>query len=89
VDAPKSGENGAPRSQDQVEHERVMGEVSDVLLNLEHSLERARKALRVVAKADSEPNVRLALAQAVKDLERTRRQLMQDAYFGNDVLRLM
>ena len=89
MSAPQPDENSTQRSQQQADHERVMGEVSDVLLNLEHSLERARKALRIVSKSGSEPNVELALAQAVKDLDRLRKRLMQDTYFSGDALRLM
>lgn len=77
------------RAPDQVAHERAMGEVSDVLLNVEHSLTRAKKALKVVAKAGSEPNVELALTDAVKDLEKLRKRLLQDTYFAGDAIRLL
>jgi hypothetical protein len=66
-----------------------MGEVSDVLLNLEHSLTRTKKALKTVAKTGSEPNVELALTAAIKDLERLRKRLMQDTYFAGDALRMI
>lgn len=89
MSAPQSDENGTQRSQQQADHELVMGEVSDVLLNLEHGLDRTRKALKTVRKSGSEQNVELALAQAVKDLDRLRKRLMQDTYFGGDTLRLM
>jgi hypothetical protein len=85
VSAPQSDEGAAQ----QAEHERVMGEVSDVLLNLEHALDRTRKALRVASKSGAEPNVELALGQAAKDLDALRKRLMQDTYFGGDVLRLL
>ncbi len=78
-----------PRLDQQVAHERSMGEVSDVLLNLEHSLARAKKALKAVAKTGSEPNVELALTQAVRDLDCLRKRLMQDTYFAGDALRLI
>lgn len=77
------------RSQDQVAHERAMGEVSDVLLNVEHSLTRAKKALKVVAKVGGEPNVELALSDAVRDLEKLRKRLLQDTYFAGDAIRLL
>lgn len=77
------------RSADQVGHERAMGEVSDVLLNLEHAVARAKKALKVVAKGGAEPNLELALAESVKDLERVRKRLMQDTYFAGDAIRLI
>lgn len=88
MSAPQSDKDATQRSQ-QVEHERVMGEVSDVLLNLEHTLDRTRKALKVASRSGTEPNVELALSQAVKDLDRLRKRLMQDTYFGGDVLRLL
>lgn len=82
-------QTGMARTQDQVNHERAMGEVSDVLLNLEHTLNRTRKALKVVTKAGTDTNAELALAAAVKDLERLRKRLMQDTYFAGDTLRLI
>lgn len=77
------------RSAEQVAHERAMGEVSDVLLNVEHALTRAKKAAKVVGKAGGEPNVELALADAVRDLEKLRKRLLQDTYFAGDALRLV
>jgi len=77
------------RSHAQIDHERAMGEVSDVLLNLEHSLARTKKALKAVAKSGGEPNVELALGDAIKDLERLRKRLMQDTYFAGDGLRMI
>lgn len=82
-------QTGMARTQDQVNHERAMGEVSDVLLNREHTLNRTRKALKVVTKAGTDTNAELALAAAVKDLERLRKRLMQDTYFAGDTLRLI
>lgn len=88
MSSPQPG-TGMVRSEDQVAHERSMGEVSDVLLNLEHTLTRTKKALKAVAKTGSEPNVELALKQAVTDLERLRKRLMQDTYFAGDALRML
>jgi hypothetical protein len=39
------------RSPQQVAHENALGEISDVLLNLEHTTARAKKALIRVRKA--------------------------------------
>ena len=89
MSAQQSDEAATQQSQQQVVHERIMGEVSDVLLNLEHALDRTRKALKVASKSGAEPNVEHALDQAVKDLDRLRKRLMQDAYFSGDVLRLL
>jgi predicted O-methyltransferase YrrM len=76
-------------STDQVPRERAAGEVSDVLLNLEHTLARAKKAHKIVAKDGVDTNVELALADAIKDLERVRKRLQQDTYFAGDSLRLL
>lgn len=77
------------RSAEQAAHERAMGEVSDVLLNLEHAVARAKRAQKVVGKSGGEGNVELALADATRDLERVRKRLMQDTYFAGDALRLI
>ena len=77
------------RSPEQASHERAMGEVSDVLLNVEHALSRAKKALKNVAKSGGEPNVELALTEAVRDLDKVRKRLMQDTYFAGDAIRLL
>lgn len=58
-------DQAAARPAEQVDHERAMGEVSDVLLNVEHALTRARKAHKTVTKLGNEPNCELALAVAV------------------------
>lgn len=77
------------RSTEQAAHERAMGEVSDVLLNVEHALSRAKKALKSVAKGRAEPNLELALTEAVRDLEKLRKRLLQDTYFAGDAIRLL
>ncbi len=76
------------RSAEQIAEERAMAEVSDVLLNLEHTLARASKARKRLASGVEGHNARLALDDAVKALEVTRKRLQQDAYFGGDELRL-
>jgi hypothetical protein len=77
------------RSHEQVARERAAAEVSDVLLNLEHTLVRARKAHKLVTKDGFDTNAALALGDTVKDLERLRKRLTQDTYFANDSLRLL
>lgn len=77
------------RSAEQAAMERAAGQVSDVLLNLEHTLTRAKKAQKVVAKDGVDPNAELALGEAIKDLERVRKRLQQDTYFAGDSLRLI
>ena len=77
------------RSPDQVAMERSAQKVSDVLLNLEHSIAAAKKALKVVHKDGVDTNAELALTALIPDLERTRKRLQQDTYFAGDNLRLL
>ena len=77
------------RSAEQVAHERAMAEVSDVLLNLEHTLARARKARKRLGLSAAEHNARLALDDAVGSLDDARKRLQKDAYFSGDELRLI
>ncbi len=77
------------RSAEQIAEEQAMGEVSDVLLNLEHTLARAKKARKRLAGGIEGHNARLALDDAVKSLEVARKRLQQDAYFAGDDLRLI
>jgi len=70
-------------------HEAALGEVSDVMLNLEHTLARAKKARDRVRKTGGDPNVELALGVLIEDLSRSRKRLMQDTYYAGDALRLL
>ena len=74
----------AQRSNEQVARERAAAEVSDVLLNIEHALARAKKAQKTVGKDQVDVNAALALGDAVRDLERIRKRLTQDTYFASD-----
>ena len=67
---------------DRVSRERAAGLVSDVLLNLEWTLEKARKAQKAIAKDGVDRNAELALGDAVRDLARVHKRLMQDTYFA-------
>ncbi|GAA4851561.1 hypothetical protein ACFQ34_00245 [Pseudonocardia benzenivorans] len=78
-----------PRSTDQIAHERAMAEVSDVLLNLEHTISRAKKSLKKLGDSPEEHNARLALRDALTSLEATRARLQKDTYFGGNELRLV
>lgn len=78
-----------PRSPDQVSREAAMQEVSDVLLNLEHTIARAKRAFKAVGKLSDEGNAALALTNALDQLQVARKRLMQDAYFGGDQQRLV
>jgi len=82
-------ERNGVRSAEQVALERAKGEVSDVLLNVEHALERAKKARKVVETDGADSNALHALAAAAADLDKARKRLLQDTYFAGDNLRLM
>lgn len=77
------------RSAAEVAREQALGEISDVLLNLEHTRTRAKKALQRVRKAGGEHNVELALTELIADLERTHKRFMHDTYYAGDTLRLL
>lgn len=77
------------RTAEQVARERVMGEVSDVLLNLDHTITRAKKARALAARDEAAHNTELALTDLIRDLERSRKRLMQDTYYAGDALRLI
>lgn len=66
-----------------------MAEVSDVLLNLEHTLGRARKARRRLGTTAAEHNARLALDDVIGALDVARKRLQKDTYFSGDELRLI
>ncbi|WP_007024685.1 hypothetical protein [Saccharomonospora iraqiensis] len=78
-----------PRTQSQAAHERAMSEVSDVLMNIENALSRAKKAKKRLGTGPEEHNAQLALNDATKTLEQARARLQKDTYFGGDDLRLM
>lgn len=60
-----------------------------MLLNLEHSIAAAKKALKIVQKDGVDTNAELALTALIPDLERARKRLQQDTYFAGDNLRLI
>lgn len=82
-------ERPAQRSAAQVENERAMAHVSEVLTNLEWTIEKAKKGLKDMRRSGDDTNASLALAGALKELERTRKRLFQDTYFGGDTPRLL
>ena len=81
--------NAATRTAEQVALERAKGEVSDVLVLIEHALERAKRGLKTVKKDDVDTNAVLALGIVVTDLDKLRKRLLQDTYFAGDALRLL
>jgi hypothetical protein len=72
------------RSAEQAAAERAMGEVSDVVTNLDFALTRARQAHERVAKSGADRNAELALDVAVGELQRLRKRLVQDTYYRGD-----
>lgn len=72
------------RSDDQTARERASAEVSDVLLNIEYALTRAKKARAVVDKDGVDANAGLALGDTIRDLERVRKRLTLDTYYTAD-----
>ena len=75
---------GYERSDEQVRAERAATQVSDVLLNLEYTLEAARKGRKIIEKDGVDVNAALALGDLIKDLERLRKRLTQDTYYSVD-----
>jgi hypothetical protein len=69
--------------------EAAMGEVSAVLLNLEHTIARAKKGLARVKKSGGDHNVELALTAAIEELSKQHKRLMQDTYYAGDAVRLL
>jgi hypothetical protein len=84
-----SSSPSAERSDVEAAHELVMNGVSDVLLNIEHALSRAKKVRSQASKHAEEGNAKLALDDAIVSLEKTRKRLMQDAYYRQEALRLL
>ncbi len=78
-----------PESADSPERQDAMGEVSAVLLNLEHTISRAKKGLAKVKKSGADPNVELALEALLVELTKQHKRLMQDTYYAGDALRLL
>lgn len=78
-----------PRSDAQAAHERAMTEVSDVLLNVEHAIARAKKANKRLGDNPQERNAKLALADVLTALERAHTRLQKDTYFTGNELRLV
>jgi glutathione S-transferase len=83
------GAQADPRDDSQQARERAMTEVSDVLVNVEHAITRAKKARTRLGDSPDEHNARLALVDALRSLEAVRKRLQRDTYFGGDELRLV
>ena len=72
------------RSDEQIARERAATQISDVLLNLEHTLARARKGHKIVAADAADLNAELALAELIKELDGLRKRFTQDTYYASD-----
>lgn len=80
----------APIPSHQPQHnDDALGEVSAVLLNLEHTNSRAKKGLAKVRKTGGDHNVELALEIAITELTKQHKRLMQDTYYAGDAVRLL
>ncbi|MGI8522657.1 MAG: hypothetical protein ACR2K3_05010 [Nocardioides sp.] len=75
---------GYERSEQQIQQERAAGAVSDVLTNLEWTLESARKGRKIVEKDGVDVNAELALSDLIKELERLRKRFTQDTFYAVD-----
>jgi hypothetical protein len=84
---PASADNR--RTDAEAAREAARAEVSDVLLNLEHTLARSKKALSRIRKSGADNNAELALVDLIADLERSHKRLMHDTYYSGDSLRLI
>lgn len=86
VPGPASGHRVA----NEAARERSLGEVSDVLLNLDHTLARAKKAKAQLAKDPDAHNAALAISDLIRELETARKRLVHDTYYADDAaLRLL
>jgi hypothetical protein len=65
--------------------------ISAVLTNLDWTIERARKGIKELRKADAEEarNAELALTDLLARLEPVRKRFFQDSYFPADTSRLL
>lgn len=70
------------RTREEKDREDAMGEVSAVLLNLEHAIRKAEKAQKAIKKTGAHPNAELALGREIEVLRASRKRLMQQTYYG-------
>lgn len=78
-----------PRSAEQSAQEDAMRQVSDVILNIDQAIARARKGIKRIGDTGEERNARLALADALKGLQDVKARLKKDAYYSGTDLRLL
>jgi len=71
------------RAPEQASHELSLGEVSDVLLSLDGTLARAKKAKKQMAKDPAAHDAVLALDDLICEQERARKRLVHDTYYAD------
>lgn len=69
---------------EQAAKERAAQQVSDVLMQLDWTLDQAKKGVKIVAKDGADMNAQLALNDLIKDLGRLRKRFLQDTYYATD-----
>lgn len=72
------------RSPEQAARETGLREVSDVLLNIEHTIRRAERAKRAVSMTVGCDDLARMLDTAARNLETARKDLFQGAYLSGD-----
>jgi hypothetical protein len=77
------------RSPEQTAREAALHEVEETLLNIEQAIKRADRGRKAIPTQGTDQNLRLCLDSAVDQLEATRKELFQNAYFGGDQQRLI
>lgn len=77
------------RSPEQIAHELSMGEVSDVLTNLDFAIGRTKKALTKLRKSGVQTNVIEPLEDALAEMQSTRKRLLHGTYYVGTDTRLL
>jgi hypothetical protein len=68
------------RTPAQALREGALQEVAETLLNIEQAIRRAYRAERAVSVAVDDPNLEMALRNAMEQLQSARRELMQTTF---------
>lgn len=81
--------SASERSPEEVAREQALHEVEQTLLNIEQAIRRAEGAASRISLDGNERNLRLALDDAIRQLEEVRKELFQTGYFGGYQQRLL
>lgn len=76
-------------SREQSEQGEALREVGATMLNIEQAIRRAGKARTAISRGTAEANFLLALDDTIAELEKSRRTLQQQTYFGRPQQRLL